>query len=91
LFRLHLPAGVKRVDPNGQRHAHVKEPLVNSKFFKFAGIAASVMLIAFGIGAVVIGMLLTGTGLLVLTLRWLREPAASTQPTPKAPIAPVPA
>ena len=40
-----------------------------------------------------IALLLIGIGLLVLTVRWIREPkpAASTQPSPAAPIAPVPA
>ena len=40
-----------------------------------------------------IALLLVGIGLLVLTVRWIREPAAKaqTRATPKAPIAPVPA
>jgi hypothetical protein len=43
--------------------------------------------------AIVMGfaLLLTGMGLLVFTVRWLREPTASASTAPKAPIVPVPA
>jgi hypothetical protein len=36
-----------------------------------------------------IALLLTGIGLLVLTIRWLREPASAARTAPK--VAPVPA
>ena len=45
---------------------------VMSKFFKYGGLVASIVLIAFGVGSIY-AMLLSGIGFLVLTLRVLRE------------------
>ena len=75
--------------PNLARNVWVTETALgtalNTSYF-----ASSVGLFAIVVG---IALLLIGIGLLVLTVRWIREPkpAASTQPTPAAPIAPVPA
>jgi hypothetical protein len=75
--------------PNAARNVWVTETALgtalNTSYF-----ASSVGLFAIIVG---IAMLLIGIGLLVLTVRWIREPkpAASTLPTPKGPIAPVPA
>ena len=75
--------------PNGARNVWVTETALgtalNTSYF-----ASSVGLFAIIVG---IALLLIGIGLLVLTVRWIREPkpAASTLPTPKAPIAPAPA
>jgi len=75
--------------PNGARNVWVTETALgtalNTSYF-----ASSVGLFAIVVG---IALLLIGIGLLVLTVRWIREPkpAASTQPSPAAPIAPVPA
>ena len=75
--------------PNAARNVWVTETALgtalNTSYF-----ASSVGLFAIIVG---IALLLIGIGLLVLTVRWIREPkpAASTLPTPKAPIAPAPA
>jgi hypothetical protein len=75
--------------PNGARNVWVTETALgtalNTSYF-----ASSVGLFAIIVG---IALLLIGTGLLVLTVRWIRErkPAASTLPTPAAPIESVPA
>jgi hypothetical protein len=72
--------------PNGARDVWVTETALgtalNTSYF-----ASSVGMFAIIVG---IALLLVGIGLLVLTVRWMREPksAASTLPTPKAPIAP---
>jgi hypothetical protein len=54
---------------------------LNTSYF-----AESVALFAMIMG---IALLLTGIGLLVLTVRWLREPASAARTAPK--VAPVPA
>ena len=73
--------------PNLARNVWVTETALgtalNTSYF-----AESVALFAIIMG---IALLLTGIGLLVLTIRWLTVPVASTLPTPKSPIAPVPA
>ena len=75
--------------PNGARNVWVTETALstalNTSFF-----ANSVALFSIVVG---IALLLIGVGLMVLTARWIREPkaAATKLPTPKAPIAPVPA
>ncbi len=75
--------------PNLARNVWVTETALgtalNTSFF-----ASSVGLFAIIVG---IALLLIGIGLLVLTVRWIREPktAASTRPTPTAPIAAAPA
>jgi hypothetical protein len=56
---------------------------LNTSFF-----AESVALFAIVMG---IALLLTGIGMLVFTIRWLREPMASTPTASKAPVVPVPA
>jgi hypothetical protein len=74
--------------PNGARNVWVTETALstalNTSYF-----AESVSLFAIIMG---IALLLTGIGLLVLTVRWLREPAAVAPRTAKRPAAkPVPA
>jgi hypothetical protein len=73
--------------PNAARNVWVTETALstalNTSYF-----AESVALFAIVMG---IALLLTGSGLMVFTVRWLREPTGSTLPTPKAPIATVPA
>ena len=73
--------------PNGARNVWVTETALgtalNTSYF-----AESVALFAIIMG---IALLLTGIGLLVLTVRWLTVPVASALPAPKAPIAPAPA
>jgi hypothetical protein len=74
--------------PNGARNVWVTETALgtalNTSYF-----ATSVALFAIIMG---IALMLTGIGLLVLTIRWLREPAASTRAAvAKPPVAPVPA
>ncbi|MDX6593478.1 MAG: hypothetical protein QOJ13_2674, partial [Gaiellales bacterium] len=46
-----------------------------------------------GLFALIMGvaLLLTGVGFLVVTVRWMREPAPTASTTPTAPIVPVPA
>jgi hypothetical protein len=75
--------------PNGARNVWVTatalSTALNTSFF-----ANSVALFSIAVG---IALLLIGVGLMVFTVRWIREPTASATklPTPKAPIAPVPA
>jgi uncharacterized membrane protein len=75
--------------PNAARNVWVTQTALgtalNTSYF-----ASSVGLFSIVVG---IALLLIGIGLLVLTARWMREPkaAASTKPTPIAPVAPAPA
>jgi hypothetical protein len=74
--------------PNAARNVWVTETALstalNTSYF-----AASVALFAIIMG---IALMLTGIGLLVLTIRWLREPAASNRSAVATPpVAPVPA
>jgi hypothetical protein len=77
----------KQPTPNAARNVWVTETALatalNTSYF-----ASSVGLFAIVVG---IALLLIGTGLLVLTVRWIRDPAAAASATPTAPIAPVPA
>jgi hypothetical protein len=45
----------ERADPVGRQSTASKGAIVNTRFFKYAGIAASVLLIAFGIGMIATG------------------------------------
>ena len=75
--------------PNGARNVWVTETALgtalNTSYF-----ASRRRTVAIIVG---IALLLIGIGLLVVTVRWIREPkpAAATLPTPTPPIAPVPA
>ncbi len=74
--------------PNAARNVWVTETALttalNTSFF-----ASSVALFSIVVG---IALLLVGAGLLVLTIRWIREPAAASKlQTPTAPVAPFPA
>jgi hypothetical protein len=74
--------------PNGARNVWVTETALgtalNTSYF-----AASVALFAIIMG---IALMLTGIGFLVLTIRWLREPARSARPAAaKPPVVPLPA
>jgi hypothetical protein len=73
--------------PNAARSVWVTETALgtalNTSYF-----AESVALFAIVMG---IALLLTGIGLLVLTIRWLSMPTASTLPTPEPPVVPAPA
>jgi hypothetical protein len=74
--------------PNAPRNVWVTETALstalNTSYF-----AESVALFALIMG---IALMLIGMGLLVFTVRWLREPAASASPAaPKPPTVPVPA
>ena len=72
--------------PNAARSVWVTETALgtalNTSYF-----AESVALFAIVMG---IALLLTGIGLLVLTIRWLSLPTASTQPTTEPPVVPAP-
>jgi hypothetical protein len=74
--------------PNGARNVWVTETALstalNTSYF-----ASSVALFAIIMG---IALLLIGAGLLVLTIRWMREPTAATRAAgSKPPVVPVPA
>jgi hypothetical protein len=73
--------------PNAARNIWVTETALttalNTSFF-----ADSVAKFAIVMG---VALLLVGIGLLVLALRWIREPVATSHATPKAPTVPVPA
>jgi F0F1-type ATP synthase membrane subunit c/vacuolar-type H+-ATPase subunit K len=73
--------------PNAARNIWVTETALATAL-KTSYFAESVGLFALIMG---IALLLTGIGFLVVTVRWLREPAASADATPTAPIVPVPA
>jgi hypothetical protein len=73
--------------PNAARNVWVTETALGTAL-NTSYMASSIGVFAIAVG---IALLLIGIGLLVLTLRWIREPAASTRPAPKTPIAPVPA
>lgn len=73
--------------PNAARNIWVTSTALstalNTSFF-----AESVAQFAMAMG---IALLLIGVGFLVLLMRWIREPIATTRPIVKTPIAPVPA
>ena len=73
--------------PNAARNVWVTETALSTAL-KTSYFAQSVALFALIMG---IALLLTGIGFLVVTVRWMREPAATASATPAVPIVPVPA
>jgi F0F1-type ATP synthase membrane subunit c/vacuolar-type H+-ATPase subunit K len=73
--------------PNAARNVWVTETALSTAL-KTSYFAESVGLFALIMG---VALLLTGVGFLVVTVRWMREPAPTASTTPTAPIVPVPA
>jgi F0F1-type ATP synthase membrane subunit c/vacuolar-type H+-ATPase subunit K len=73
--------------PNAARNIWVTETALGTAL-KTSYFAESVGLFALIMG---IALLLTGVGFLVVTVRWVREPEASSDITPNVPVVPLPA